>query len=420
MNRVLRVREWDRIRIGNEWAPRQVPPSIPESFANRLERHQRLMRIDAFDIGRYEVRAKNYVGTISVAGRSIDILPKIDDLSEMAVRARLVEMLGVARLLPNLEAGLAELDTSDASLLDYYMAIYVRHLRTEWRRGRIRGFRREEANRTALKGKLLISENLRHNLLHPERFYTRTDRFTEDVSASRFLKAALRVVAQSCQRESLRRDAQSLLSEFDDVGEATPEERRLQDLALGRQHTRYGPVIQLARLILSTESPDAVGRNKTYTLLFDMNRVFEGYIAELLRRHVCPALGLRAEAQLSGHYLLREDNGKKCFRLLPDVGIFEDKELTLLIDTKWKRLDQSRSDDGVSQSDVYQAYAYGVEYGVETVILLYPCTSTTNLAIRRYQHSSKPSKHILIGTVSMGGSAQTVAPELKAELNAIM
>ena len=45
-----------------------------------------------------------------------------------------------------------------------------------------------------------------------------------------------------------------------------------------------------------------------------------------------------------------------------------------MIDTKWKRLDMSRPHENVSQSDVYQMYAYGKEYDLPKVI---PSLTTT-------------------------------------------
>ncbi|MCC5875805.1 MAG: hypothetical protein JJU11_06265 [Candidatus Sumerlaeia bacterium] len=412
MKRRLCLREYDRVRIGNDWAPDQIPPSIPSTLASKLDRIQRVMRLDVLDIGRHEMRAKNFVGTIAVGGYSFDILPKIDEPRDLEDRTRLVEMLSLAGFLPNFKSGVADLGTSDVSLLDYFMALYVGHLRSQWRRGRIMGYHHVEANRTALKGKLLIPQNLHKNLLHPERFYTRTDNFTADVPVSRFLKAALRVVTDAAQRDNLRRDAEMLLSEFDEVADVIPQQFKSQQPTLSRQHARFDPVLQLARMILSTQTPDRSGQYRTYALLFDMNRIFEGYMTSLLRRYVCPPLGLRAEAQIGGRYLLKHDSGRHCFALRPDLGIFRGKELLLLIDTKWKRLNTTQTCDGVSQADMYQVYAYGKEFGVDKVVLLYPNPCKTNLQYQSYLHQADSSMYIRIGTVSVARSARETVADL--------
>ena len=64
-------------------------------------------------------------------------------------------------------------------------------------------------------------------------------------------------------------------------------------------------------------------------------------------------------------------NPAKEFRLKPDLLIDD----TIVGDTKWKLLDQSNSHFGISQTDLYQMYAYGKKYeGTEQVYLIYPQT----------------------------------------------
>ena len=47
----------------------------------------------------------------------------------------------------------------------------------------------------------------------------------------------------------------------------------------------------------------------------------------------------------------------------------------IIMDTKWKRLvHNSRSNYGISQSDMYQMYAYAKKYQTSEIYLLYPIT----------------------------------------------
>jgi 5-methylcytosine-specific restriction enzyme subunit McrC len=72
----------------------------------------------------------------------------------------------------------------------------------------------------------------------------------------------------------------------------------------------------------------------------------------------------------SGKYISEKPNA---FMLKPDISFWENGNCKLIIDTKYKLLDDT--DDkkyGVSQSDAYQMYAYAMKYDCERVILLYP------------------------------------------------
>jgi 5-methylcytosine-specific restriction enzyme subunit McrC len=60
------------------------------------------------------------------------------------------------------------------------------------------------------------------------------------------------------------------------------------------------------------------------------------------------------------------------FQLKPDI-VVQGPSGVVVLDTKWKLLSPS-SDYGISQADMYQAYAYGKKYGSGMVYLLYPWT----------------------------------------------
>lgn len=46
--------------------------------------------------------------------------------------------------------------------------------------------------------------------------------------------------------------------------------------------------------------------------------------------------------------------------------------LTVVMDTKWKLLSENTRNYGISQTDMYQMYAYSKKYDAEKIVLLYP------------------------------------------------
>jgi 5-methylcytosine-specific restriction enzyme subunit McrC len=109
-----------------------------------------------------------------------------------------------------------------------------------------------------------------------------------------------------------------------------------------------------------------------HALLFEMNALFEQYVARLVTRALAGS-GYRVSAQ-GGHRdcLFEADTGR--FRTKPDLIIWHGEHPVLVVDTKWKRM-APRIDDpkqGISQTDVYQLMAYSQLYGCRDVMLLYP------------------------------------------------
>ena len=63
----------------------------------------------------------------------------------------------------------------------------------------------------------------------------------------------------------------------------------------------------------------------------------------------------------------------------PDLVVFKEDEPSLIVDTKWKMINayNERGNYGISQADMYQLYAYGKKYQINTnktphLVLLYP------------------------------------------------
>ena len=54
----------------------------------------------------------------------------------------------------------------------------------------------------------------------------------------------------------------------------------------------------------------------------------------------------------------------------------------MILDTKWKRLSEKEKNYGISQSDMYQMYAYSKKYQTPEIWLLYPLTSE----MREHEH----------------------------------
>ena len=63
------------------------------------------------------------------------------------------------------------------------------------------------------------------------------------------------------------------------------------------------------------------------------------------------------------------------FSLRPDIVITRKSDNTVFVmDTKWKLLNDVPPTFGISQSDMYQMYAYQKKYDAQNITLIYPST----------------------------------------------
>jgi 5-methylcytosine-specific restriction enzyme subunit McrC len=94
-----------------------------------------------------------------------------------------------------------------------------------------------------------------------------------------------------------------------------------------------------------------------------MNLLFESYVGHYLKKK-----GFDVRLQDKGKYLV--DSHQK-FALKPDIVInrkTEDKKV-IIADTKWKNITEEKD---ISQSDMYQLFAYGKKYKNNQLYLIYP------------------------------------------------
>ena len=413
----LVLREYEHAGIGTLWdATRR---SVTRREVALLDLHQKRTGRKLFKLGYKSIQATNWVGVIGLGSRCIEVVPKIDEPDELRSRENLIYMISKAGLVPLAVADQARLANTNKPLLEAYLELYVRHLAHEWRKGQIKQYVLQEENRSSLKGKLIFPVQLRENLLHQERFFTASDEFTPDNSVSQLLKAALRICHQQLFSDTVAADARNLLQDFGEVTDIQQDVKNILYVQIDRRISRFEQLINMAKFILKDVSPGtAKSGDSVYSLMFDMNIVFEKFIfAEMklaLRNEP-----LRVKSQIRGRSLLRKD-GRRQFALRPDIGVYQNKNSLCIIDTKWKRLSVTRPYQNVSQADIYQMYAYGKEYDFPKVILLYPRFGNIPLNAAEYLHNDgAPPKYIQICTIDVSEplSHHNVRKRLKERLH---
>ncbi|MCK9521505.1 MAG: McrC family protein [Proteobacteria bacterium] len=335
-----------------------------------------------------------WVGVMQIPGLQMEILPKTDDREAPAdekfvsdLRSNLMEMLLRGGLGAVRARGLADLSLRRGTLHDRLVDAFLDRALYELRRGVDREYLAEESNLGTLRGKLLLSRHIARNSAQKHRFYCRHDVFSEATPISRRLKQACQLLAGRTLPVALQVKCHQVLALLDDVPE---QPARLHEPApvFNRQNERFEDIYAFAMMLIEGQAADArAGDVETFSLLFDMEQVFERYIAAFLATHVIPRIaGVNLFPQAKGHRfsLYRSGDGvgrEDVLRLAPDL-LFTlgdpGNRRTFIIDTKWKRLSDKHA-SRPSNDDLYQLYAYLHRYGCECTFLLYPQTDGVSL-----------------------------------------
>ncbi len=330
-----------------------------------------------------EAKARQWVGVVEVKGLNVEILPKIAGHTNDAAFARhnLLYMLSVATRVPIRERDLAGQSSAKLPLLEALIRTFCKRLLHEIQVGLPHNYIGREENLPLVKGKLKISQHLKFNSVRSDRFFVAYEEFSADNLLNRVLRACCQKLILLARLPRTRELLRQALILMDDVADVAVTKLDFDQIHINRQNQRFEPLVDFARLVLLDGSPtSAVGSVNTFSLLFDMNAVFESFIAEFLSRYVVGRgqfEGWRVREQgrgISPRYLARrQSDSLGVSKMMPDITLTKRGQPNIIIDTKWKSLsDQSHGRKGASKADFLQLYAYAHHYECRHVVLLYP------------------------------------------------
>jgi 5-methylcytosine-specific restriction enzyme subunit McrC len=387
--------------------------SLPEKTFDQLENFilsNRNRETDALELMGLSARkgvgkiitAKNYVGLISMNdGTTIEILPKIySETGENKTGAKriVIEMLKTLRNAPYKSLQTAQVDLDRMSVFEIFIRMFIEEIFGIAKRGLKSDYVQIESNEAFCKGKLIFSEQIRHNLAHKERSFVMYDAYSINRAENRLIKSTLDYLYRATTSSHNKANLKTLLGFFAEVDCSKDYKQDFEKCVLDRNMSDYETALQWCKVFLEGRSFTAFsGSEVALALLFPMETLFESYIAAWFRR-LLKASEYKVSTQDKRYHLFDEP---KCFQMKPDIVITRKVDGAIFIlDTKWKLLSNAKANYGLSQTDMYQMYAYQKKYGAECVTLLYPMTDKIPLE-KQISYKSEDGTTVRVGFVDL-------------------
>jgi 5-methylcytosine-specific restriction enzyme subunit McrC len=335
------------------------------------------------------LKANNYVGVIKVGNKTIQIIPKMakesegeDNRKKQAI-SNLLYMLSYTKKLNIKESDLASLKKKNDNFFEVLIFLFAKNLLALIQNNISKEYIIKEDNLPFIKGKLQFSNHIRLNSVTRTNFYLRYDEFCEDNILNRIFKYTTHLLIKTTNSFSNLKLLQELQFIFNDISLQRVSVDDFKKVNLTRLNKVYEPVLNLAKIFISQSSIEMNADNiSTFSFVFDMNALFEEYVGEMIRRSCHdkfiyitmqrPCCNLVESKIVNG-----EDRGQ-VFNMKPDIALGQNyKYPEIIVDTKYKMLENDNKKEGVSQADMYQMNAYSKKYNCSNIILLYPQNSTT-------------------------------------------
>jgi 5-methylcytosine-specific restriction enzyme subunit McrC len=132
-----------------------------------------------------------------------------------------------------------------------------------------------------------------------------------------------------------------------------------------RKTEPYRRAMKIAEMLLLNFHPDVSrGQNHVLALMFDMNLLWEKFVATCLRKNLKDCM-VRTQTSI---LFWKSEKGKIRTDMRPDILIEKTGVGNFVLDTKWKTLDDQKP----SAEDLRQMFAYQVFFDAEKTALVYP------------------------------------------------
>lgn len=309
-----------------------------------------------------KLRVGPYAGIIQLSKKRIHFSTKVS--------AHLFYMLSFLR---NEDEFLYDPDTpiemrEGVNFFDIIGKFFLNFLNEILRRGLLKKYVRRRENSHFIKGKILIRENIRENMVGESRFLCEYGDLTFDNLENRIVLSALNSLISMIRfntkiRNELRK-TETVLKDFITLVNINPQE--CKRIRFNRINLYYEDIIRLSRLILEERFIRSIhkGQSRGFNFIVNMNKVYEDFVTEIIEDvfHDPDFKGFTIESQSRFSSLVEEGR----IRIKPDMVIKNDRnEYPFIIDAKYKREE--------ANVDYYQVIAYSLALrSCEACCLLYP------------------------------------------------
>ena len=401
---------YDKLNIGKNSSEK----SITYEEAEELERYIINEKLDSNNIlwSRDSITFINYVGFIKLSTVSIEILPKIDINSSDydGSRKALLNMLNKSGILKFNYSSLSMLNIYDMNLNEILSLVFARILQKQLSKGAYLEYINIEENTKSLKGRILVKDQIKNISRGSSNVFCKFEEFSINNKLNQIFNTCIYKIVRNIKNSETIKILSHMQVVFSEVDYIDTSNKENLEYKFTRLNSRFEESFLLAKMILgSYSSIGNKGSYKSFAILFEMNDVYERYITNLLEMNLDKYI---IHSQHNKYKLLRNENtDRDIFSLIPDIVIEVDNKERLIIDTKWKRINESKNRHGVKREDLYQMYAYLTRYkDVKSSILLYPSDYNDNkedLLESWYLHDNKEKK-IRVYTIDLYDEANTI------------
>ncbi|MDQ0340526.1 5-methylcytosine-specific restriction enzyme subunit McrC [Caldalkalibacillus uzonensis] len=319
-------------------------------------------------------RSTSWVGVIELEGVRLVITPKFNKGFQS-----LIDMICFVEQLPFHQWDETEAEWGRHQLMELFVRLYLIELEKLMEIGIVKEYVTEEDNLTRLRGRPDFMKQLQHNFALAHRLYCRYDELATNIPENQVILKGLTLAQQLDLYPATQKKVHQYRTEWEQWCEPYRGEQ-LPPFHYHRLNAHYEKVHKLTSYLFKSMAVNNLYRfeeSAYYSLLIDMNELFERFVVGLLKQYLPARYKVTASKRITTAIMA---DGSSYRHIIPDM-IVTDQETGdhSVLDTKYKNYGERK----VETADIFQLnfYAQYFHHHIEKphrAIIVYPKFSGVN------------------------------------------
>lgn len=357
------------------------PSQLVEAF-DYAEEHwsARLGTSNVFDVtpktDGVEVRPLGVTGQITVAGETIEIVPKYlfpEEIEDWHGSIADILAFSQTESFDLVSSASGERDVS--TFVDLLAGAFTEELRDSLRHGLPTEYVREKETTGTVRGRLVVEELYPQVLKHPTKVVCETDELSVDTTLGKTLRWAAKEYAHLTTDLTTRNQLLKLENRLSEASQQPPSLAELDRLFIPPQYRRFERAVELATWLRRNEGPSLRDDElELQGVLISTHELYQDFVDACLS-YLSRDKGWKFSSEPPTHLSTEPSN----LTAYPD-HVLQTPERALLLDSKyvvtadWTEPD-NRGEKKPDLNEVYQVMAAGRARGIQDVGLVYPAVS---------------------------------------------
>lgn len=335
------------------------------------------------------IKPQNYVGTIQLSKKRINILPRFDhDFKKLISMILFTKDIKYKSFKQNLETEKANND-----LYEIIISLLLEEVLNILKNNLFREYVSFNENLKVIRGRIDFNNHLNKNFLMGDSIYCKYEDLNPNIIENQIVLRALNIAASMTMDSNKKKSIKRYASIFGDLCQEL-KGKKVPHINYNRLNSHYIEAHYYSKLLIEcigSENMYRIGEHKSrYSLLVDMNDLFEKFITKIFQKYLSSTYEVLPQHVVSNAIL--NDKNKTYRKIIPDI-ILKNKDKTneyVIIDTKNK----AYGNNNVYNEDIYQLSFYGMYFynmykAKANIVIIYP----------KYENQIEKSENIFINTL---------------------